>query len=65
MPEMAKEARIDVNNIQRIDLKLYDSTLFLAFSRETPDTVVAQWQQALDSLKASGKYQSIYNKYLQ
>ncbi len=64
MPELAKEAGIDINNIQRTDLKLYDSTLYLVFSKNTADATVAQWQQALDSLKASGKYQALCDKYL-
>ena len=65
MPELAKEAGIDLNNIERTDLKLYDSTLYLVFSKETADKIVVEWQQALDSLKSSGKYQELYNKYLQ
>ncbi len=64
MPELAKEAGMDINNIQRTNLKLYDSTLYLVFSKDTADTTVVQWQQALDSLKASGKYQALYDKYL-
>ena len=65
MPELAKAAGIDLNNIQRTDVKLYDSTLYLAFSKNIPDKTVAEWQQALDSLKSSGKYQELYNNYLQ
>ncbi len=64
MPELAKEAGINSNNIQRTDLKLYDSTLYLVFSKDTADTTVAQWQQALNTLKASGKYQALCDKYL-
>ena len=64
MPEIAKEAGIDLNNIERTNVKLYDSTLYLAFSKNIPDKTVAEWQQALDSLKSSGKYQELYSKYL-
>lgn len=64
VPEMAKQAGLDVSRIERTDLKLYDSVLFLGFSKDTPDETIAQWQQALDTLKASGKYQKIYMKYL-
>jgi polar amino acid transport system substrate-binding protein len=64
MPEIAKEAGIDINNIERTDIKLYDSTLYLVFSKDTPDETVAEWQQVLDSLKISGRYQDIYRNYL-
>jgi polar amino acid transport system substrate-binding protein len=64
MPEIAKQAGIDINNIERTDIKLYDSTLYIVFSKDTPDETVAQWQQVLDALKISGRYQDIYNKYL-
>ena len=65
MPQIAKEAGIDIKDIERTNIKLYDSTLYLAFSLDIPDKTVDQWQQALDTLKTSGKYREIYNKYLQ
>lgn len=65
MPELAKEAGIDVNLIERTNIKLYDSTLFLAFSKTTPDAVIQEWQEALDLLKSSGRYQEIYNQFIQ
>jgi len=64
MPEMAKIAGIDPNEIERTAIKLYDSEVNLAFSNDVPDHLVLKWQQALDNLKASGKYQEIYQKYL-
>lgn len=65
MPEMAREANIDPDLIERTDVKLYDSTVYIAFSNNIPDSEIEEWQQALDQLKASGKYQEIYNKYIQ
>lgn len=64
MPAMAKYAGIDMRDIEKIHLKLYDSVLYLVFSLNTPDETVAQWQKALDSMKASGKYEEIYKKYI-
>ena len=64
MPEMAKIAGINPNEFERTAIKLYDSEVNLAFSKDVPDHVVLKWQQALDDLKASGKYQEIYQKYL-
>jgi polar amino acid transport system substrate-binding protein len=64
MPEMAKDAGIDMNEIERTDLKLYDSVVYLVFSKNVSDDIVSQWQQALDTLKDSGVYQEMYQKYI-
>ena len=63
MPFLAKAANIDINTIKRTPIKLYDSVLYIAFSNDTSDEVVALWQQAFDDLKASGMYQTIYQRY--
>ena len=59
MPFLAKAADIDINSIERTPIKLYDSTLYIAFSNDTSDEVVALWQQAFDELTSSGMYQTI------
>lgn len=64
MREMAKDAGIDPNKIERTAIKLYDSVVYLVFSKNVSDEVVKQWQQALDKLKASGKYQEIYQNFI-
>ncbi|WED24475.1 transporter substrate-binding domain-containing protein [Vibrio sp. JC009] len=64
MPEMAKKAGIDISRLRKTDVKLYDSELYLAFSKDTPDSVVRIWQDALDTLKASDRYDAIYKKYV-
>lgn len=64
MPEMAKNSGINPNEFERTAIKLYDSEVNLVFSKDVPDQVVLKWQQALDDLKASGKYQEIYQKYI-
>jgi len=65
MPELAKDAGVDAKMIERTNIKLYDSTLFLAFSKTTSDDVIQQWQTALDLLKSTGRYQEIYNQFIQ
>lgn len=42
-----------------------DGDYYLAFSRTTPDAIVARFQQALDELKASGGYEEIYARWTQ
>ncbi|WP_350431501.1 hypothetical protein ABIS04_14565 [Shewanella sp. H8] len=60
---LAKAANIDINSIERIPIKLYDSTLYIAFSNDTSDEVIALWQQAFDELISLGMYQTIYQDY--
>ncbi|GGP65192.1 hypothetical protein GCM10009347_33830 [Shewanella algicola] len=63
MPYLAQAANIDINTIERTPIKLYDSTLYIAFSNDTSDEDIALWQQAFDELKKSGQYQAIYDRY--
>lgn len=37
---------------------------FYAFHKDTPDSIIKQFQEALDKVKASGKYKQITDKYL-
>jgi len=39
------------------------SDYYIAFSKNTPATIVNQWQQALDELKADGTYGEVYRKW--
>ncbi|MDG3086116.1 ABC transporter substrate-binding protein [Vibrio hannami] len=64
MPELAKKAKIDVTEIKKTELKLYDSTLYLGFSLSTSDEEVERWQAALDKMKADGRYQELYRRYV-
>jgi len=59
MPFLAKAADIDINSIERTPIKLYDSTLYIAFSNDTTDEAVALWLQIFDELTSSGMYQTI------
>lgn len=37
--------------------------MYIAFSKDTPDSVIAEWQKALDAMKADGTYTTILEKY--
>ena len=39
------------------------SDLYIAFSRSTPDKVIAEWQGALDAMKSDGEYRDIYLRF--
>lgn len=37
--------------------------LYIAFSRDTPDSVITSWQEALDSMKRDGEFAAIREQY--
>jgi polar amino acid transport system substrate-binding protein len=41
-----------------------DTQLYIAFSKSTPDAVIAKWQTALDGIKKDGTYDRILKKYM-
>lgn len=43
---------------------LMSSHAYIAFSPSTDDALIAQWQGALDQMKADGRFQAIYHKWL-
>lgn len=45
-------------------LDVKDTQLYIAFSKNTSDDVIAKWQAAMDELKADGTYDTIVKKYL-
>jgi len=53
------------NAITNTGVKLLEFPLYIACSKELPDSVIKRWQQALDRVIESGKYAKIYDKYLQ
>lgn len=48
-----------MNTLKDTQIVFYDKPLFLAFSAETDDIIIHQWQQALDELRASGQFKKI------
>jgi len=56
---MVKSAGLDPEDFERTEYKFAESSAWLAFSRDIPDETIARWQQALDRLKANGKYDAI------
>ncbi|MCP4116296.1 MAG: amino acid ABC transporter substrate-binding protein [Desulfobacteraceae bacterium] len=41
-----------------------ETQLYIAFSKATPDAVIAQWQAALDEMKKDGTYDKVLKKYM-
>ena len=55
---------IDGASIERINIELLKSDLYIAFSKNIPSNEIIKWQNALNQLKASGKYDEIFKKYI-
>lgn len=45
-------------------LDVKDTQLYIAFSKNTPDDVIAKWQAAMDEMKADGSYDALVKKYM-
>lgn len=48
--------------VKVMDVK--DTELYIAFSKNTPEELIARWQAAVDAMKADGTYETIVKKYL-
>jgi len=59
-----KKLNKPVDALVQTQVKLFEFPLYIACSKEIPDSVIKRWQKALDMVKSSGKYDQIYNKYL-
>ena len=47
----AAEAGVDINDLVQMPTVVVHADLYIAFSKDTPDSTVAAWQSALDALK--------------
>lgn len=61
--EMMEQANVDKNKIQKTDIKLTDSILYIAFSKNIPDSEIAKWQTMFETVK-NEKYDALYKKYI-
>ena len=50
--------------LQKTPVQIMESKGYLAFSKETPDKAIKEWQATLDSLVASGRYDELVEEYL-
>lgn len=60
-----KQSGIDPGTLVNTGVVIYDKPLYLAFHKETDDSTLKSWQQALDALKASGEFEKISRAALQ
>jgi polar amino acid transport system substrate-binding protein len=52
---LLKQMGLPADALQQTPVKVVESDLYIAASLDFPDTEIAQWQQALDRLKARGE----------
>lgn len=58
------EAAMSVDEVLRTSVKIFDPIGYIAFSTDVPDHEIGLWQQALDRIKASGRYDQLVEDYL-
>jgi len=62
-PDILKEAEYQYSDVVR-EFSLMSSDYYIAFSKNTEETIVNQWQSTLQSMKQDGTYEAIYAKWL-
>ncbi|RDE19528.1 hypothetical protein DV711_11600 [Motiliproteus coralliicola] len=62
-PQMRLQTQTDTDSIANTKVPLYATDGYLAFSTDTPDSLIALWQTKLDQIKASGRYDQLLTSY--
>lgn len=63
LPSILEKAGMDMSQLE-LSYSFLRTSSYLAFSRDTPDSVIARWQSALDDMKRDGSFARIYAKWL-
>jgi len=63
-PYILKELGHNYNEVVP-SLSIISSDYYIVFSKNTPATIIDQWQTTLQSMKLDGTYDAIYQKWLQ
>lgn len=53
----------DVDLLEKVPFPMFESDLYIAFSRDISDEETKKWQDTLDEMKSDGTYQQIFDKY--
>lgn len=59
LPLSLKQHYLPPGSLRNTNVKVYNKGMYIAFSKTTPDSVIATWQNALVKLKESGEYNNI------
>ena len=63
VPLVARQIGIDPDDVELV-LPFQDRYSYIAISKNTPETVVEEWQQTLDGMKRDGTFEQISRKWL-
>ena len=63
MPKVAEQIGVDAAELELV-LPLNEVSLWVAFSKGTPEKTVQKWQQTLDDMKRDKTFESISKKWL-
>ena len=61
MPYIAQQAGVEPGQLELV-LAFKKVQNYIAFSTQTPDSLVHQWQQTLDAIKNDGTYDRLIRK---
>lgn len=61
----SRQLKIPPGTLRQIPVEVYRSSLYIAFSRDSDDKVVATWANALEQLRQSGELERIQRRYEQ
>ena len=59
----SRQLNIAPGTLRQIPIELYRSSLYIAFSRDCDDELVASWAHALEQLRYSGELERIQDRY--
>ena len=59
-----RKANLPADALEQTPVKLVEFPLYIACTKDIPDEIIQQWQEALEHIKASRTYTQIYNKYM-
>jgi len=63
MPQLLRQLGADADALVPVyDLSM--DVVYIAFSKDVPDATIQEWQAALDGIKRSGRFDSIYARWL-
>lgn len=61
----SRQLNIASGTLRQVPLELYRSSLYIAFSQDSEDELVASWASALETLRQSGELERIQQRYEQ
>jgi hypothetical protein len=60
---LPKQGHLPKDTLVQTSVKIVESPLYIACSKDLPDSEIVLWQKSLDKMKKTGKYATIRSKY--